>query len=80
MTTQLDLDDVAAQSKKAADELSDMRKQILILRDQIENAPIATSESVDFESMVWAFRITSECRVGSGVYALVRLTQEQLEK
>lgn len=75
MTTELDLDDVAAQSNKAIAELSDLRTQLAILMEQISNAPRGVSDCADFDAMTWTFQITDGCRVGGGLYALVRLTQ-----
>lgn len=39
----------------------------------LKHAPHAVSAEADFDKMTWTFEITSECRVASGTYALVRL-------
>lgn len=73
MSTELDLDDCVAQSNKAIAELSELRTQLAILRDQIATAPRAVSAEADFERMTWTFEIGNGTPVGGGTYALVRL-------
>lgn len=75
MAAELDLDDVAAQSKKAAAELSDLRATVARLQNLIASAPVGVSDSADFDLMTWTFQIRNGCRVGGGHYALVCLRE-----
>lgn len=38
---------------------------------KLRNAPVAVSVEADFDALTWTFRITPDCRVGAGKYALV---------
>ncbi len=75
MAAELDLNEVAAQSKKAAAELSDLRATVARLQNLIASAPVGISDSADFDLMTWTFQISNGCRVGSGHYALVFLPE-----
>ena len=41
------------------------------------DAPRAVSAEADFEKQTWLFDIASDCAVGSGIYALVKVPNNQ---
>ena len=75
MAAELDLNEVAAQSKKAAAELAELRATVARLQNLIASAPVGVSDSADFDLMTWTFQIRNGCRVGGGHYALVCLRE-----
>ena len=73
MGTDLDLDDVAAQSASAMAELLALRTVIETLRRQLDTAPRGVSAEADFDQLTWTFSIGPDVSVGAGIYALVWL-------
>jgi len=63
MGTELDLDDVAAQSNMAIAELAELRTQLAILKRMIDCAPRAVSAGADFEQTQ---SVRVDCRVRHG--------------
>ncbi|MDE2254311.1 MAG: hypothetical protein KGL42_08625 [Betaproteobacteria bacterium] len=78
MSTHLDLDDVAAPHPKAAAELATLRAELEALRTALRTAPRAESIAADFDGMTWTFQIDSDCKVSAGIYALLRVTPDDL--
>lgn len=80
MATDLDLDDVAATSPLAKDQLGGLRLELTYWRNRVTTAPRGESLGMQVElgeMSLLAFRIPHDLRLGAGTYALVRLNEDE---